>query len=233
MRIWFLSDTHAMEKHIKIPENIDIVIHAGDASNYREVHYNNEETQNFIEWYKNLNIPFKLFTPGNHDVLYERKLVNGGDLAKEGITYVEHATVNVLGLKIFMSPYTPAFGEGWVFNKKREKLHDYWQEIPEDCDIVITHGPPHGILDLSEDRQGRLEHCGCKALMKRLDIIKPLIYSSGHIHDCQLNRNAGVYINENTTFINGSCVRDGIFKIKSNGVVITLEEKIITKIEVL
>jgi hypothetical protein len=37
-----------------------------------------------------------------------------------------------------------------------------WDKIPADTDVLITHGPPYGILDLTYDD----EKVGCEELMK-------------------------------------------------------------------
>lgn len=50
-------------------------------------------------------------------------------------------------------------------------------------DILLTHGPPHGIgnLDVLNDR---VTHVGCEELTRKLENgeIKPLIHAFGHIH---------------------------------------------------
>jgi len=237
IRVWFLSDTHALHGYLAIPENIDIVIHAGDASNFREPVPNYQEMLNFIEWYKNLKIEHKVYIPGNHDTSVEKRLITPADMKSMGIMCLETSSTSIKGLNIYGSPYTPTFGFGWAYNKNRDKMHKQWQSIPENSDIVVTHGPPFGILDVSEDREGNLEHCGDRSLMKRLDTIKPIIYCSGHIHDSGENRNSGVYINKNTLFINASCVIDGKFAEgpSSNGTVVTIniKSKKVVDIEVL
>jgi Icc-related predicted phosphoesterase len=58
--------------------------------------------------------------------------------------------------------------------KDRNKLERIWRKaIDEDVDIVIVHGPPKGILDLSYDRVGSIEHCGDKSLMNRVIEVNP------------------------------------------------------------
>lgn len=229
-KVWYISDTHALHGYLKVPK-VDLVIHGGDATNYREAVYNHNEMLNFIEWYKGLDIEYKILVAGNHDISMSNRMVTAGDLNVLGITYLEHASTCIEGFNIFGSPFTPKFGDGWVFNKDRSKLHDLWQKIPEDSDIIVTHGPPYGILDMSDNRDGTVEHCGDRSMMKRLDVLKPTLYCSGHIHNCGEHRNAGVFINRNTVFINGSCVEDGKFNQgpTSNGVVITFnrDKKII------
>jgi len=78
------------------------------------------------------------------------------------------------------SPWPPAYC-GWAFNMQRdsEEIRSIWNKIPLDTDILITHGPPYGILDLTR----RKEHVGCKALYERVQLIKPKLHVFGHIHE--------------------------------------------------
>lgn len=138
-----------------------------------------------------------------------------------GITYLQHEEVTIEGLRIFGSPYTPTFGEGWAFNKRRDKLSNYWGEIEEGVDIVITHGPPKGILDHSYSPIGNVyERCGCQALKSRILKIQPKLVCFGHIHTCEDIINAGTLqlSGQDTIYSNGSVVTDGKFgRLSSQG----------------
>lgn len=59
--------------------------------------------------------------------------------------------------------------------KEGEKL---WSMIPENTDILVTHGPPYGILDTNIQNQ----HTGCPHLLQRVLAIKPRLHVFGHIH---------------------------------------------------
>jgi Icc-related predicted phosphoesterase len=210
VRIWHFSDTHGQERTLNVPTNIDLAIFSGDCSNPRNSALNEPEVRNFIEWYSNLNIPYKIFIAGNHDSSIESGLVTKKDFQGAGIIYLENESIEILGLKIWGSPITPTFGN-WCFMKARHKLHDLWITIPEDTDIVVTHGPPKGCLDLSFDRDNNLEFCGCESLRKRIFNIKPKLHLFGHIHNMPGISNQGVLqlSNLQTKFSNGSCVMDG------------------------
>ena len=71
MRILHLSDTHCLHSKLTIPENIDVIIHSGDESNYRNVIFNEPEFYDFLEWYIKLEIPNKIFVAGNHSSYIE------------------------------------------------------------------------------------------------------------------------------------------------------------------
>lgn len=220
MKIWHISDTHTYHEMLTVPENIDIVVHSGDCSNSRELIPSIKECLEFIDWYAELPIVNKVLIAGNHDIAFERNLICKDKCKEKGITYLENNDVIVEGFKIWGSPLTPSFGEGWAFNRKRDKLHDLWASIPEDTDIVVSHGPAKGVLDLSYDRSGNLERCGCAALKKRVLNLEPKLFLFGHIHDCKDLGNAGYtkLATHKTIFSNGSVVTDGKFgQINHNG----------------
>jgi len=68
-------------------------------------------------------------------------------------------------------------------------------KIPADTEILLSHGPPYGILD--KTRGG--VNAGCHALLKRISEVKPLVSQFGHIHETY-----GWQCKEGTLFINAS-----------------------------
>jgi len=221
MKIWHISDTHTYHGLLNIPENVDMVIHSGDATNPRDSFASKEQMQNFIYWFSLLPIKHKIFVAGNHDVCIERNYIKKDDFDKAGIIYLENDWIEIDNLKVWGSPFTPSFGNGWAFNKDRTKLHDVWKHIPDDTDIVVTHGPPKGILDLSYNfSSGELEFCGDLSLKKRMLNIKPKLCLFGHIHNSEDVINAGTMKLSicDTIYSNGSVVTDGKFgNLSSNG----------------
>ena len=220
MKIWHISDTHTYHGLLKVPEDIDMVIHSGDATNPRDPYASEQEMLNFISWFGSLPIKHKVFVAGNHDLCIERNLVTKIDFMKNGIVYLENDYTEVEGIKIWGSPFTPTFGQGWAFNKKRSALHDIWKEIPDDVDIVVVHGPPKGILDLAYHQLNCIEFCGDEALRKRMYLLNPKLCLFGHIHNNDDIINAGTMklSNHDTIYSNGSVVTDGKFgKLSSHG----------------
>jgi Icc-related predicted phosphoesterase len=206
---------------LEVPTDIDMVIFSGDCSNPRDPYNNEPEVRGFIDWYCTLKIPVKIFVAGNHDTSIEKRLVTKEDFTKHGIIYLENDDVIIDGIKIFGSPFSPTFGYGWAFNKDRNKLERIWRKIiDEDVDIVINHGPPKGILDLSFDRAGNLERCGDKSLLNRVMEVNPKLCLFGHIHDSGdiINQGTMKLSHLDTIFSNGSVMKDGRFgKLTSNG----------------
>jgi predicted phosphodiesterase len=212
MLIGFISDTHTKHKQIDFKDNYpDVLIHAGDASNTRDTFLNRIELLQFLEWYHDLPIPYKIFCAGNHDVFAERHRHEFKEIIKvdyPSIIYLEDEEYILEtpkgNLKLFASPKTPSFGQGWAFNVNRSRLPNFWDKaIPEDLDILITHGPPRGILD----RTGN-ENVGCSGLLNTIIERKPKICVFGHLHDEERIYNNGVFNTPKikTTFINASIV---------------------------
>lgn len=208
MKIICISDTH--EKHREIHDIIkntqaDIIIHAGDGSNSRVPALNNNPTRDYLTWLDSFeHIKHKIYVPGNHDTAIAAGLVKKEEYPNINILINEE--VSLYGLKFYGSPITPTFGE-WAFMCKRGKIDKYWKQIPDDTDILITHGPPYSILDSSLDFNNYIEMVGCKNLLNRVLEKQPLYHIFGHVHDEDKIYNHGIKtIGDKckTTFINAS-----------------------------
>jgi len=216
MKILHISDTHGF--HSSFPnerfKDIDVVVHSGDCSNWLDPYRNEPEVRNFIDWYKDVPVKHKIYVAGNHDTSIERRMVTPGDFAQAGIIYLENAATTIDGIKFWGSPHTPTFGS-WAFMKAREKINRVWETIPDDTDVLIVHGPPKGYRDLSFDRYGALEFCGCSALGKQIRNrlnLKAMCF--GHIHNMdgvETNQGMSTYGDSPTIFSNAACVWDGRF----------------------
>lgn len=204
-----ISDTHGCHRSLKLPKG-DIIIHAGDVSRSGR----SAEVIDFLDWFAKLNFRHKIFIAGNHDFLFEhahpdviRKMI------PKGVTYLNDAIVEIQGLKIWGSPITPWFNN-WAFNRDRgNEIKEHWNLIPDDTDILITHGPPLGILD--ETMYG--QRAGCEDLLKRIEAVKPKYHIFGHIHE-----DYGTFKKPETTFINAS-VLDNWYNLRNEPVTIVIE----------
>jgi Icc-related predicted phosphoesterase len=178
MRIVCISDTHSHHDEIVVPDG-DMLIHSGDATWRGGI----EEIADFNRWLGTLDHRHKIFVAGNHDWLFE---TSPG--AAEGLltnaTYLRDSSVSIDGLKIYGSPWQPAFMD-WAFNLRRgDEIKRKWDLIPNDVDILITHGPPFGILDAVPNRLTDVAEClGCEELIKATTRIKPRLHVFGHIHE--------------------------------------------------
>lgn len=208
MKIACISDTHGFHNQIIFTENVDCIIHAGDSTNYKDIINNQIEFNSFIDWYSKLDIKHKILIAGNYDA-WATKKYNIDKVKDLGIIYLEHEYCEIDNITFFGSPYTPTFGD-WYFMKDRAKLDKYWN-INIKCDILITHGPPKGILDLSYDNRNNLIFCGDNALRKNIRKIPPSYHIFGHIHNNKDIVNYGVRIIDKTVFVNASMVKDREF----------------------
>jgi Icc-related predicted phosphoesterase len=193
MKICIISDTHNKHKRLGVLPNADMIIHCGDMSSVGHSH----EIHDFMGWYGHLKqFKYKLIIAGNHDWLFERNRLIAMDKVPENVTYLEDSGIEIEGIKFWGSPVQPPFNN-WAFNRPEEKLAQHWQAIPDDTDVLITHGPPHSIFDWSiYDKI----HTGSPSLyFEVVDRIRPKLHCFGHIHG-----GYGIKVIENTTFINAS-----------------------------
>jgi len=223
MKVWFISDTHCEHLQLRIPKDIDLVIHCGDESDSGDAFQNEPESRLFFEWYSALDIPTKVFVPGNHSTAIEQGLIGISDYPN--VKFLIHAETVWQGLKIFGSPYTPEF-YSWSYMKPRSELDVVWQSIPDDTDILITHGPPKGIRDVTKDFDtGQPVHVGSKSLGTHVETrINPMVHAFGHIHDEKAIQNFGTTTRNGIQFINCSaCDLSG--RLKNHGVLLDIETK--------
>ncbi len=192
MKIVFISDTHGKHLQVKLPTDADLLIHAGDVSGRGQVN----EVHDFLNWFSAIPIPHKIFIAGNHDFLMEKEPSLFKEMIPDNIIYLENDSVTIEGIKIWGSPVTPWFFN-WAFNVNRgADIMKYWNQIPEDTDILVTHGPPYNMLD-KVISDGKL--VGCEALAERLEKLQVKIHVFGHIHEAY-----GMREKAGTTYINAS-----------------------------
>ena len=235
MRIVIISDTH--NKFISendLPDG-DILIHCGDSTNMGGA----KEITDFVYWIMGIKkYSTKIFISGNHDFDFEynkrynipvktpwiKNLLYGENLTQSDCVYLENDEFTIEDpefskpIKFYGSPCTPQFGS-WAFMLPRnsDKLREEWEKIPTDTDILITHGPPHWILD-TVSRHGTTKLTGCELLFEKVREIMPLIHCFGHIHDQH-----GIIKHDETTFINASNCDDS-YNMVYNPIVIDLKE---------
>jgi predicted phosphohydrolase len=189
MRIICISDTHAQHHLTEVPEG-DLLIHAGDVTRHGQL----ADVEAFDRWLGTLPHPQKVVICGNHDFCFQEKPAEARSRITNAI-YLEDSGCEIDGLTIYGSPWQPWFG-GWAFNLPRgEALAAVWAKIPKPLDILITHGPPAGILDRT--RAGDL--AGCRDLLDRVLEVKPRLHVFGHIHEA-----AGRLDDGDTIFVNAS-----------------------------
>ena len=97
------------------------------------------------------------------------------------------------------------------------EIRKHWDRIPNDTDILVTHGPPHGILDRNEENAC----CGCQDLLDAVLRIRPKLHVFGHIHP---GNGTYRYQDEHgeTIFVNAAMVNDHL-EVVNEPIVIDLE----------
>jgi len=163
-----ISDLHGHQPKLA---GGDLLLVCGDltASN-KAIQY-----MRFFEWLSKQEYKKKIFISGNHD----GEAMSQFDWGKD-VEYLFDSGTEFEGLKLWGSPWTPTF-LNWHFMKDRgDPIKEKWDLIPEDTDILITHGPPFGVQDFVDSRTG----CqGCEVLRDTILRIKPRLHVFGHIHE--------------------------------------------------
>lgn len=211
-----ISDTHSTHRRLEVPPG-DVLIHCGDVSERGLL----KEVLDFNLWLGTLPHKLKIVIAGNHDICFDKgimeNLKNSDGLQRfsyqkdipESIwrdwqsiltncVYLEDSEITVNGIRIYGSPWQPKF-QNMAFNQRRgSEIMKKWDQIPEEIDILLTHGPPAGRLD----RVRRGTRAGCVDLLNTVQLrVKPKYHVFGHVHE-----GYGVDSDGNTVFINCASV---------------------------
>lgn len=197
MKFVAISDTHGQLDKIDLPEG-DVLLHAGDAT----MNGSAKELERFNESFAKLPYKYRIFCPGNHDRICERDPGRAREILTGPTHYLVDEEVVLDGVKIYGSPWQPTFGHGWAFNANRGQIiREKWDRIPDDVDILITHGPPFYIGD-EAGMAPWVENVGCVDLLEAIKNRPSIKYHiAGHIHEAYGVREVG-----GVTFINASSV---------------------------
>ncbi|KAI4701343.1 hypothetical protein J4E81_003083 [Alternaria sp. BMP 2799] len=206
IRLLVISDTHSTWPYT--PDcpapSCDILIHCGDLTQvgglpaYRKA----------MEDIQTVDAELKLVIAGNHDLDLDeewvRKNAEDGEEEediedsrkcvnfmksheKEGVYYLEEGRHEFKlkdgrSFSAWASPYTPEFN-GYAFAYGNDE--DRFSNIPEDIDILVTHGPPSFTDELGYglDVNVKGESCGCKMLGDAVKRVKPRLHCFGHVHE--------------------------------------------------
>lgn len=238
MRIVCISDTHSLQDLMShpIPKG-DVLIHSGDISNKG----GEKDVTNFVHWFQNIDdFQYKIFIAGNHDFCFEKvdephhrgdydwlnDLMSFDNLVESNVFYLQDEFIVINSpefsrpIKIYGSPWQPNFYD-WAFNLPRmgDELKTKWDMIPNDTDVLITHGPPNEIRDfVSNWRQGDM-NVGCELLRYELDNrLKPSLHVFGHIHGAY-----GAVYNRETLYVNASICTER-YEPSNKPIIVDLEE---------
>ena len=177
MKLLLLSDTHGQNDVLKTLPATDVLIHCGDSTRYGS----RDNLREFAEIFGDCDAPVKILIAGNHDACFAKHPIEARQIvAERGITYLQDDWVAIEGIKFWGIPWTPIFLD-WYFMANEEKRIEKWGLIPDDVDVIISHGPPYGVLDQllrgGGKRVGSVEH------RNRVFSIQPTLNVFGHIHE--------------------------------------------------
>ncbi|KAH9998124.1 Metallo-dependent phosphatase-like protein [Russula compacta] len=193
-----VSDTHS--KTFPLPDG-DVLIHAGDLCSWGSV----KQLKVTMDWLLSLSHPKKIVIAGNHDLCldetrvgakFQYSYVTQEDVAKArsmmtdhaaevaGLQYLEHESMELetgdKTWKVYGSPAAPRYMPGSFQYENHAEAEEIYNRIPRDTEILLTHTPAHGVLDLAS----RGVHAGCQTLSTTLDELKQCrMHVFGHIHE--------------------------------------------------
>lgn len=172
-----IADLHG---HLPKLDGGDLLIVSGDlTASDKTIRY-----IQFSDWLLNQEYTRKIVIGGNHDNYIVSYGLPLDPEVEDGVDYLQDSGIEFQGLKVWGSPWTSRFdginSACCAFTKAHDlELNEHWDLIPDDIDILITHGPPYGMLD--QNSHG--ECCGSKTLRSALDRVKPMLHIFGHIHE--------------------------------------------------
>ena len=209
MKLTFISDTHSLHHQLELDSG-DVLIHCGDFTGRGSL----DDTLDFAQYIAMQDFTHKVVIAGNHDSCFEDHRAKDAEAILEdaGIIYLNDTGTEISGTKFWGSPIQPEFFN-WAFNRKRgQDIRQHWDRIPDDVDVLITHGPAFEILDWCIHGP----RAGCEDLLEVVQRIKPKIHAFGHIHESY-----GVREIDSTIFIN-ACNLDEHYKMKNPPVELTI-----------
>ena len=197
----------------KLPDG-DLLIIAGDLT----AHDKQVEYRKFAHCLAKLPYKKIIVIAGNHDnllVKHDECPYRFFNYLDPLVTYLCDSGTEFQGLKIWGSPHSLWF-EGInpdcaAFTGNESYLEKLFALIPDDIDILITHSPPHGILD--KNKHGF--ECGSISLRNHMMRVKPKIHIFGHIHE-----QGSKHIDLATTKLYNASIMDANYKPKNKPITI-------------
>jgi len=237
LHIIAISDTHNKHSQLNIPA-CEVLIHSGDATSQGTI----PEMIGFFDWFERQNAVVKIFVAGNHDkgLCDTNKELLKNEMIKRNIIYLENESFIYKGFKIYGSPYTPRYGN-WSFMKDRAGMKENWELIPNDVDILVTHGPARFRVDSIVDKNDRdntlltddIQPIWYSALGKAVNVIHPYQTFDSNNQGCfelkekmdkmaiplhisgHLHESGQEYVFHNGTFYVNAAALDGYYQIRS------------------
>jgi len=206
-----ISDLHGNLPRV-LPD-ADILLIAGDICPATQQRQQGQWiSSNLIPWMQIQPFKHIVFCAGNHDCFFEELMIIDKENAfrkslPKDIHYLRDSLVEINGIKIWGSPWSKIFYD-WAFMRSEEDLDKIYSKIPENIDILISHGPANGYSDRVEQYYEN-EHLGSVSLAKHIDRVKPEYVFVGHIHSGNHNIVEKIVDNRTIKFANVSILDEG------------------------
>lgn len=208
MKIICFSDPHGFLPNLG---ECDLILIAGDVAGHGGFKQQKEWWMvHFVTWFEDLKLkPTSkiLITPGNHDdenlfrsntfitELYQKTNNQVKILIDEEYVYEYLDNEEVKSIKIYGTPWCKVFGN-WHFMRDYNLLKEFFNKIPENLDILLTHDAPYGCSDICYESRWGVDHIGNIALREAIIEKKPKFCLHGHLHTS----------NHEPMFLEGTCV---------------------------
>lgn len=184
--IW--GDSHEQHHELEVPLG-DFLICTGDfmmSSQHLSL------ITDFNDWLGTLPHRWKLVIPGNHERFLALDPALRSLISNATVLIDEEVTIE--GLKFYGSPMTPLEGEAFGKSPAADRA-EHWKRVPLDVNVLITHGPPFGILDCAPEHS---KHVGDPELLARIKQLPALrLHCFGHAHGAYglLEKHGIVFVN--------------------------------------
>ena len=173
MVLILFGDTHELHREVEVPAG-DILICVGDFTMFSK---NLSAIEDFNDWLGELPHRHKIVIPGNHEFFLESNPERRSLLDNAHVLIDE--SIEIEGLKIYGSPMTPLHGAAFGNSSPNDRAR-HWSNVPVDTHVLVTHGPPFGLLDLSPDQVERMGDPELRNRVRELPSLKLHVF--GHVH---------------------------------------------------
>lgn len=207
-RVLVISDTHGDDLIHKPSGTYDVAIHCGDLTEESKLEEFKMGLETMLAIQAPLkliiagNHDFSMDTPVFKNKLTDNITAEDASLVKRtygdfgearamfeteatkaaGVVFLDEGNhtfqlANGALLSVYASPYTASKACTWGFQYRPSVGHTW--DIKPNTDIIITHSPPHGVLDYT----GNKTRAGSPSLFAAVAQAKPKMHCFGHIHE--------------------------------------------------
>lgn len=175
LRLVLISDTHGEHRSLDMPAG-DVLIHGGDFTSFGK----RKDADNFNEWLGTLPYSARLVVLGNHEANAEwvedaATILSNATLLRGSAIRIPASVPPTADSGASPAPALCVYGTDFFWPAEGFFKPPY-DEIPFDCDVLISHGPALGHCDGGT---------GCGEILKHIIRVKPRVFVCGHIHEAR------------------------------------------------